>query len=124
MRWSRSTVFATIALGNRRAMAHVTRGSALRVCAECRPVATWISAWASHLLSIEPGGREITMTRFLLRGMVVIGTLMLAACASDDAQTTERGIDQDIIATHDAGGPTARNIGQRDFAPWRLDMSQ
>ncbi len=63
------------------------------------------------------------MTKFLLRGMVVVGTLMLAACASDDAQTTDRGIDQDITATHDAGGPTARNIGQRDFAPWRLNMA-
>ena len=63
------------------------------------------------------------MTRFLLRGMVAVGMLALGGCAGDEGQTTERGIDQDITATHDAGGPTARNIGQRDFAPWRLNMA-
>jgi hypothetical protein len=46
--------------------------------------------------------------------------LALAACA-EDAQTTQRGIDQDITATHDAGAPTVENLGQ-SFAPWRLSM--
>ena len=62
------------------------------------------------------------MTRSLIRSMVVLAALALGACAAEDAQTTERGIDQDITATHDAGAPTAANIGQRDFAPWRLNM--
>ncbi len=62
------------------------------------------------------------MTRSLFRSMVVLAALALAGCAGEDTQTDQRGIDQDITATHDAGAPTARNIGQRDFAPWRLNM--
>ena len=58
----------------------------------------------------------------LLRSLVALATLALAACAIEDAQTGERGIDQDIAATHDAGAPTLSNIGQRGFAPWRLSM--
>jgi len=62
------------------------------------------------------------MTKSLFRSIVVLSALMLAACVDEDAQTNERGIDQDITATHDAGAPTASNIGQRDYAPWRLNM--
>ncbi len=62
------------------------------------------------------------MTRSLFRSMVVIAALALAACAAEDSQTDQRAIDQDITATHDAGAPTPSNIGQRDFAPWRLNM--
>jgi hypothetical protein len=61
-------------------------------------------------------------TKPLLRSLVAIAALALTACAAEDTQTDERGIDQDIIATHDAGAPTMSNIGQRDFAPWRLNM--
>jgi hypothetical protein len=62
------------------------------------------------------------MTRSLIRSMAVLAALTLGACAFEDAQTNERGIDQDITATHDAGSPTLSNIGQRDYAPWRLNM--
>ena len=60
----------------------------------------------------------------LIRSLVALAALALTACSAEDAQTTERGIDQDIIATHDAGAPTRSNIGQRDFAPWRINMQQ
>jgi hypothetical protein len=62
------------------------------------------------------------MTKFLLRGAAALAALALVACAAEDAQTNERGIDQDILATHDAGAPTLNNLGQRDFAPWRLNL--
>ncbi len=62
------------------------------------------------------------MTKSLLRSFIALAALALAACAAEDTQTNERGIDQDITATHDAGAPTVSNIGQRDFAPWRLNM--
>jgi ABC-type glycerol-3-phosphate transport system substrate-binding protein len=71
------------------------------------------------VLSIE---REVRMTKSLLRSVVVASALALAACAGEDTQTNQRGIDQDITATHDAGAPTLSNIGQRDFAPWRFNM--
>lgn len=58
----------------------------------------------------------------LLRSLVVLVALALAACAAEDTQTGERGIDQDIAATHDAGAPTISNIGRRDFVPWRLNV--
>ena len=63
------------------------------------------------------------MTRSLMRSMVVFVALTLGACAFEDAQTNERGIDQDITAAHDAGAPTMSNIGQRNSAPWRLNMA-
>ena len=63
------------------------------------------------------------MTRSLIRSMAVLAALTLGACAFEDAQTNERGIDQDITATHDAGAPTLNNIGQSNFAPWRLNMA-
>jgi hypothetical protein len=63
------------------------------------------------------------MTKSLLSILVAVAALALAACAAEDGQTTERGIDQDITATHDAGASTLNNIGQRDFAPWRLNMA-
>ena len=62
------------------------------------------------------------MNKSLRFSTIVLAALALGACAFEDAQTTERGIDQDITATHDAGAPTAMNIGQRDFAPWRMNM--
>lgn len=62
------------------------------------------------------------MTKSLLRGMLLVTALALGGCADEDAQTNQRGIDQDITATHDAGAPTSVNIGQRDYAPWRLNM--
>jgi len=55
--------------------------------------------------------------------MVFLASLTLGACAFEDAQTNERGIDQDITAAHDAGAPTLSNIGQRNYAPWRLNMA-
>jgi hypothetical protein len=61
-------------------------------------------------------------TKALPRSLVAFATLVLAACSAEDMQTNERGIDQDITATHDAGAATINNIGQRDFAPWRLNM--
>ncbi|HKX10433.1 MAG TPA: hypothetical protein VJN67_19695 [Stellaceae bacterium] len=63
------------------------------------------------------------MTRSLIRSMAVLAALALGACSAEDAQTNERGIDQDITAAHDAGAPTLSNIGQRDYAPWRLNMA-
>jgi len=53
--------------------------------------------------------------------LIALAALALAACTAENAQTTERGIDQDIAATHDASAPTISNLGKRD-APWRLDM--
>jgi hypothetical protein len=53
--------------------------------------------------------------------MAALAALALAGCA-EDSQTTQRGIDQDITATHDAGAPTAQNFGQ-SFLPWRLNMA-
>ena len=63
------------------------------------------------------------MTRSLIRSMIVLAAMTLGACAGEDAQTNQRGIDQDITAAHDAGAPTLSNIGQRDYAPWRLNMA-
>jgi ABC-type glycerol-3-phosphate transport system substrate-binding protein len=60
------------------------------------------------------------MTKTLLRSLVAAAALALAACAAEDAQTDERGIDQDITATHDAGAPTLSNISQHDS--WRLNL--
>jgi hypothetical protein len=65
----------------------------------------------------------MTITRSLLPCVALVAALMLAACAGEDTQTTQQGIDQDITATHDAGAPTSRNIGLGDFAPWRLSMT-
>jgi len=73
---------------------------------------------ASHLHSIE---REVRMTRTLVWSVVALAVLALGACA-EDSQTTERGIDQDITATHRAGAPTIDNLGQ-NFAPWRFNMT-
>jgi hypothetical protein len=67
-------------------------------------------------------GHQKMRTKPLLRSLVALAMLVLAACAAEDTQTNERGIDQDITATHDAGAATINNIGQRDFAPWRLNM--
>ena len=53
--------------------------------------------------------------------LIALVALALAACTTEDAQTNERGIDQDISATHDASAPTISNLGERD-APWRLGM--
>lgn len=63
------------------------------------------------------------MTKSLLRSAIVLAALALGACTAEDTQTDQRGIDQDITATHDAGAPTISNIGQRDFAPWRVNMA-
>lgn len=59
-------------------------------------------------------------TNPLLQSLVALAALALAACAKD-APTTQRDIDQDISASHDAGAPTIDNLGD-SFAPWRLDM--
>ena len=41
--------------------------------------------------------------------------VLLSACSDSDAPAgTERGIDQDIRAAHDAGAPTLRNLGIYD----------
>jgi len=61
------------------------------------------------------------MTGSLFRSIIVVSVLALAGCAGEDTQTNERGIDQDITATHDAGAPTPANIGL-NYAPWRLNM--
>jgi hypothetical protein len=61
------------------------------------------------------------MTKSLLLSVAALATLALAACA-EDGQTTERGIDQDITATHGAGAPTIDNLGQ-SFLPWRINMA-
>lgn len=63
------------------------------------------------------------MTKSLLRSLVAVAALALAACAAEDGQTTERGIDQDITATHDAGAPTLNNFGHSAFAPWRSNIT-
>jgi hypothetical protein len=60
-------------------------------------------------------------TKPVLRSLIAMAAFALAACAAEDTQTGERGIDQDISASHDAGAPTIDNLGQ-SFAPWRLDM--
>jgi hypothetical protein len=62
--------------------------------------------------------REFQMVKFLLRGLISLCVLVLAACAAENAQTGERGIDQDIASTHGSGS-TLDNIGNQ-FAPWRL----
>lgn len=61
------------------------------------------------------------MTKSLLWSIAALAALALAGCA-EDSQTTERGIDQDITATHDAGAPTLENLGP-SFLPWRLNMA-
>ena len=61
------------------------------------------------------------MARSVVMSCVFLAALALGACA-EDSQTTQRGIDQDITATHDAGAPTLDNLGQ-GFAPWRFNMA-
>lgn len=66
------------------------------------------------------------MTRTPYQALAALALLALAACgASGEAsQAGERGIDQDIAATHDAGAPTLNNMALGQFAPWRLGMKQ
>lgn len=85
----------------------------------CHDAAFGSHARASHLHSMT---REVRMMKSLLLSVAALGALALVAC-TDDSQTTQRGIDQDITATHDAGAPTLSNIGQNNFAPWRLNMA-
>ena len=59
------------------------------------------------------------MTKSLLWSMAALAALALPGCA-EDAQTTQRGIDQDITATHRAGAPTIDNLGL-NFLPWHLN---
>jgi hypothetical protein len=61
-----------------------------------------------------------------MRGKVLLAIVTtvistFTAC-SGDTQTVQRDIDQDIIATHDAGAATMSNIG-RQFSPWHTNLS-
>ena len=66
------------------------------------------------------------MTRTPYQALAAFALLALAACGATDeaSQAGERGIDQDITATHDAGAPTLNNMALGEFAPWRLGMKQ
>jgi nitrous oxide reductase accessory protein NosL len=58
------------------------------------------------------------MTKSLLLSVAALAALAVAACA-EDGQTTERGIDQDITATHYAGAAVLDNVGPRAVARQR-----
>jgi hypothetical protein len=55
-----------------------------------------------------------------LAGLLTLAFLMLGACTDPygtDGSARERGVDADILATHDSGAPTLRNLGLRDTSP-------
>ena len=62
------------------------------------------------------------MSRSMLAICAAAALLGLAACADTD-DIPQRGIDQDISATHDSGAPTVRNLGPRGGENWRLGGS-
>jgi len=52
--------------------------------------------------------------------LVTLTFLLLGACTDPygmNGSGFERGIDADILATHDAGAPTLRNLSLRDTSP-------
>lgn len=65
---------------------------------------------------------DFTMSRSILAIGAVAALLGLAACADTD-DIPQRGIDQDISATHDAGAATVRNLGPRGGESGRLGGS-
>jgi len=63
--------------------------------------------------------------RILNPVLALLALLALAACSGspeDASQAGQRGIDQDITATHDAGAPTLNNLSLGGSAPWRLGL--
>jgi hypothetical protein len=50
--------------------------------------------------------------------LATLTLLVLAGCADTDV-APRIGIDQDILATHRADGPTVFDLGQQSAAPWR-----
>jgi hypothetical protein len=59
------------------------------------------------------------MLNKLLAVSATAALLALGACADVDV-IPERGLDQDISATHDGTAPTVRNLGPRGGENWRL----
>ncbi len=60
------------------------------------------------------------MCRTLFRSILVLSFVALGACTDPDSVSgaaSERGIDADILATHDAGALTLRNLSLHDTAP-------
>jgi hypothetical protein len=67
------------------------------------------------------------MRRTLLGTAMALSLLVLSACTDPDSVSGsgfERGIDADILATHDGGAATLRNLGLRDAAPLLFGRSQ
>ena len=55
--------------------------------------------------------------RGVLAGLLTLSFLSLSACSDSDdvyGAGAERSIDADIMAAHDGGAPTLRNLGLRD----------
>ena len=64
--------------------------------------------------------REVRMAKSLVWSVAIVAALTLGACAGEDTQTTERGIDQDITVSHQPGSATLDNLGQSGIAPWHF----
>src|SRR5438552_15008192 len=64
--------------------------------------------------------REVRMTKSLVWSVAILAALALGACAGEDPQTTERGIDQDITVSHQPGRAALDNVRQNGFAPWHF----
>ena len=64
--------------------------------------------------------REVRIAKSLVWSVAIVAALTLGACAGEDTQTTERGIDQDITVSHQPGSATLDNLGQSGIAPWHF----
>ena len=101
---------------------HLLRARVPSLCYEGSPADVIGRSVASgsglpHFPSIK---REVRMTKSLVWSVAILAALALGACAGEDTQTTERGIDQDITVSHQPGSATLDNLGQNGFAPWRF----
>jgi hypothetical protein len=76
---------------------------------------------------------ESTMGKHALRMVTVASALALCACAEQVPPQVatygyfpayERGIDQDIAASHEAGSATLDNSIPGRAAPWRLQQNE
>jgi hypothetical protein len=61
------------------------------------------------------------MTKSLFMSVAAVAALVLGAC-SDEGQTTQRSLDQDITATHAAGAAVLDNVGPRAVVGQRGDV--
>ena len=90
----------------------------VRPCrASSRPEVACADSRSAPCLVLGLASREGAM-RLAVALVSTLALFLLSACSdssdSDFSSSTERGIDADINAAHDAGAPTIRNLGIYD----------